>query len=171
MRLTHGQAAVYLVQSGQIGMSFLKEKWTEAEVLTLPEGEHGFFDRKSGKLLANPHAFQEAFAKALSALANSGGGHIVFGQEDDGQVRVFRPARPALRTRQSQHLVRPQQTLGRFSYGSGSRKLSVRGRVFHDLHWKTSTVEFCREMVLRHDNLFHRLSFRHHRTIPVCRSW
>jgi hypothetical protein len=30
--------------------------------------------------------FQTAFAKALSAMANSGGGHIIFGQEDDGTL-------------------------------------------------------------------------------------
>src|SRR5262245_40987121 len=89
--LTHGQAATILMQSGVTGMGFLKEKWSEAEVLALPDGEHNYFDRKSGALLGNPHNFQEQFAKALSALANSGGGHIIFGQEDDGSITGVDP--------------------------------------------------------------------------------
>jgi hypothetical protein len=47
--LRHGQAATILMQSGVVGMGFLKEKWTEAEVLNLSAGEHDFFDRKSGR--------------------------------------------------------------------------------------------------------------------------
>jgi hypothetical protein len=84
--LRHGQAATILLQSGVVGMGFLKEKWTEAEVLNLPAGEHNYFDRKSGGLLTDTTNFQAKFAKAESALANSGGGHIIFGQEDDGSI-------------------------------------------------------------------------------------
>jgi hypothetical protein len=71
----------------------MKEKWTEAEVMALPTGEHNYFDRKSGKLLGNMHNFQEHFAAALSALANSGGGHIIFGQEDDGTLTGADPTK------------------------------------------------------------------------------
>lgn len=66
------------------GMSGIKkERWTEAEVLGLPPGEHDYFDRKSGALLNNPD-FRKDLGKALSALANSGGGHIVLGMNDRG---------------------------------------------------------------------------------------
>jgi hypothetical protein len=81
--LSHGQAATILMQSGIVGMGFLKEKWTEAEVMNLPAGEHDFFDRKSARLLNDMTNFRAKFAKAQSALANSAGGHIIFGQEDD----------------------------------------------------------------------------------------
>jgi hypothetical protein len=84
--LKYGQAATILMQSGVVGMGFLKETWTEAQVLNLPAGEHDFFDRKSGGLLNDMTKFQEKIAKALSAFANSGGGHIIFGQEDDGCI-------------------------------------------------------------------------------------
>lgn len=72
-------------------MGFIKDKWTEAEVLALPEGEHNYFDRKSGAMLSDMHNFQEQFAKAMSALSNSGGGHIIFGQENDGTVTGVEP--------------------------------------------------------------------------------
>lgn len=62
---------------------FKKERWTEAEVLGLPSGEHDYFDRKSGALLNDPD-FRKDLAKALSALANSGGGHLVLGMNDAG---------------------------------------------------------------------------------------
>jgi hypothetical protein len=72
-------------------MDLKREKWTEAEVINLPVGEHDYFDRKSGALLANMSNFQTKFAKALSAMANSGGGHIIFGQEDDGTITGVSP--------------------------------------------------------------------------------
>ncbi|MBS0262716.1 MAG: ATP-binding protein [Planctomycetes bacterium] len=60
-----------------------KEKWTESEVLALPAGEHDNFDRKSGALLTDKD-FRKDVAKALSAFANSGGGHLILGVKDDG---------------------------------------------------------------------------------------
>src|SRR5260370_9917225 len=83
---THGQTAAFLLQSGVSGMGFLREKWTEDEVLNLPEGEHNYFDRKSGKLFADRGRLYGTLAKALSALANSGGGHLILGQDDDGTI-------------------------------------------------------------------------------------
>jgi hypothetical protein len=62
-----------------------KERWTEQEVLDLPRGEQDYFDRKSGAILDDSD-FREKLGKALSAFANSGGGHIVLGVEDDGCV-------------------------------------------------------------------------------------
>lgn len=72
-------------------MGFLKEKWTEAEVLALPDGEQDFFDRKSGLAFEKKPEFKEIVAKALSALANSGGGHLVLGQDDDGRFSGLPP--------------------------------------------------------------------------------
>jgi hypothetical protein len=60
-----------------------RERWTEDEVLNLPSGELDYFDRKSGAILKEPD-FLKKLAKALSAFANSGGGHLVLGVKDDG---------------------------------------------------------------------------------------
>lgn len=67
-------------------MSVVKrEKWTEAEVDALPPGEHDYFERKAGKLFAGTDDILLAkVAKAVSALANSGGGHLLLGVEDKG---------------------------------------------------------------------------------------
>jgi hypothetical protein len=60
-----------------------RDSWTEEQVLALPSGEPDAFDRKSGLLLSKPD-FEEALGKALSAFANSGGGHLLLGVKDDG---------------------------------------------------------------------------------------
>src|SRR5262245_39228840 len=60
-----------------------RDHWTEEEVLALPKGEHDAFDRKGGQLLSDPN-FEEKLGKALSAFANSGGGHLLLGVQDDG---------------------------------------------------------------------------------------
>jgi hypothetical protein len=73
--------------------------WSEADVLSLPAGEHDYFDRKSGRLLASPDS-REKLAKALSAFANSGGGHIVIGVEDDGTFTGVTPLRGRTPTRE-----------------------------------------------------------------------
>lgn len=65
-------------------MSIVKrERWAEDDVSALPAGEHDYFDRKSGALLAD-RDFEEKLAKVLSAFANSGGGHLVLGVKNDG---------------------------------------------------------------------------------------
>ena len=61
-----------------------RDRWTEDEVAALPAGEHDYFDRKNGALLTDLD-FREKMGKALSAFANSGGGHLVLGVEDDGR--------------------------------------------------------------------------------------
>lgn len=61
----------------------MKERWTEPEITSLPAGEHDYFDRKSGSLLTDPD-FRKDMGKALSAFANSGGGHLLLGVKDDG---------------------------------------------------------------------------------------
>jgi len=67
-------------------MSVVKrEKWTEADVDALPPGEHDYFERKAGKLFDGTEDLLLAkVAKAVSALANSGGGHLLLGVEDKG---------------------------------------------------------------------------------------
>jgi len=62
-----------------------KERWTESELLALPSGEHDYFERKSGDVL-NDSGFREKLAKAVSAFANSGGGHLIIGVKDNGTV-------------------------------------------------------------------------------------
>jgi hypothetical protein len=61
------------------------DRWTEEEVLSLPPGEQDFFDRKSGAIVAK-NTFDDDLAKALSAFANSGGGHLILGVRDDGVI-------------------------------------------------------------------------------------
>src|SRR5882724_2266234 len=60
-----------------------RDDWTEDDVLALPSGEHDYFDRKSGKLL-NDLRLDEKLGKHISAMANSGGGHLLLGVEDNG---------------------------------------------------------------------------------------
>src|SRR5947209_7489241 len=62
-----------------------RERWTEADIDALPAGEHDYFDRKSGKLFrGNRGELLATLAKAISAFANSGGGHLVLGVDDAG---------------------------------------------------------------------------------------
>jgi hypothetical protein len=64
-----------------------RERWTEADVDALPAGEHDYFERKGGKLFDRTEDLLLAkVAKAISALANSGGGHLLLGVENDGAV-------------------------------------------------------------------------------------
>jgi hypothetical protein len=62
-----------------------KERWTESDVLSFPT-EHDQFERKSGRLVKDDKEFRESLAKAVSAMANSHGGHLVLGVENDGRI-------------------------------------------------------------------------------------
>src|SRR5207237_8494040 len=62
-----------------------KERWTESEVRSFPT-EHDQFERKSGRLVRDDNEFRESLAKALSAMANSHGGHLVLWCENDGRI-------------------------------------------------------------------------------------
>jgi len=62
-----------------------KERWSEDEVLGLPPGELDYFDRKGGAFLTDPD-FLKKLAKALSAFANSGGGHLLLGVRNNGTI-------------------------------------------------------------------------------------
>lgn len=61
-----------------------KENWTEDEILAIAF-ESDYFERKSGLLLDDGN-FDKDLAKALSAFANSDGGHIVLGAKDQGGI-------------------------------------------------------------------------------------
>ncbi len=61
-----------------------RERWTENDIDALPVGEHDYFERKSGLLFNDTGQLLGTLAKAISAFANSGGGHIVLGVEDSG---------------------------------------------------------------------------------------
>lgn len=62
-----------------------REKWAEQDIDELPPGENDNFERKSGQLFEkNKGEFLDIIAKALSAFANSGGGHLILGVNDQG---------------------------------------------------------------------------------------
>lgn len=66
-------------------MTINKEKWTEDEILALSSDEHNYLERKGSGFLTDSD-FQEKLAKAICALANSYGGHLIIGIEKDGTV-------------------------------------------------------------------------------------
>jgi hypothetical protein len=79
------QAVVSALLRQEVNMSIVKrDNWTEGDVDALPNGEHDYFERKSGQLFQNRGDLLAALAKATSAFANSGGGHIVLGVDDQG---------------------------------------------------------------------------------------
>jgi hypothetical protein len=95
-RIATASAAVVNLRQDPAMTGPKRDRWTEAEVIALPAGEHDYFDRKSGGILTDPD-FRRDMAKVLCALANSGGGHVVIGVEDDGTLSGV----PALRGRTS----------------------------------------------------------------------
>lgn len=63
----------------------MEERWTESRLMSLPVDEQNNFERKSGAVLQDPD-WPETLAKAISAFANSGGGHLVIGAKNDGSI-------------------------------------------------------------------------------------
>lgn len=63
-----------------------KEKWTEEELDNLSLDEHDYLKRKSGVLFSNEKELRATLGKAISAMSNSGGGHIILGMGDDGKI-------------------------------------------------------------------------------------
>ena len=61
-----------------------RERWSERDLTDLPAEEPDQFERKAGRLFDDQAAFLNTVAKALSAFANSGGGSLLLGVEDDG---------------------------------------------------------------------------------------
>jgi hypothetical protein len=75
------------LQRQESNLNFVKrQEWTEDQVNGLPDGEHDYFDRKSGALFdsTDRNGLYETLAKAASAFSNSGGGHLVLGVADNG---------------------------------------------------------------------------------------
>src|ERR1043165_6738328 len=62
-----------------------KEIWRESDLAALPEGEQDYFERKSGQLFESSD-WRDNLAKAVSAFANSGGGHLIIGVENNGRI-------------------------------------------------------------------------------------
>jgi len=83
-------------------MSFrFRERWTESDVISLPAGEHDYFDRKRGELLTHSvDTLKRELGKAVSAFANSGGGHLLIGVRDDGAFDGVDPRHGNTSTRQ-----------------------------------------------------------------------
>jgi hypothetical protein len=77
-----------------------RERWTEADVRELPAGEHDFFDRKSGRVFDSTEQLKGTLAKAVGALANSGGGHLILGVTDAGDFDGVPPMRGRTPTRE-----------------------------------------------------------------------
>jgi hypothetical protein len=67
-------------------------EWTEDDVLSLPSGENDAFERKGTRLLdltvpgVREGDVRDELAKQLSAFANTGGGQVVYGLNNDGTV-------------------------------------------------------------------------------------
>jgi hypothetical protein len=76
-----------------------RERWTEQDLDALPSGEHDYFERKSGALFQDNQQLLGALAKAVSAFANSGGGHLLLGLRDDGTPDGVPPTRGSIATR------------------------------------------------------------------------
>lgn len=74
-----------MTTADQANATSKRSKWTEDELIDLPVDEHDYFERKSGQLLEkNKGSFLDTIAKAISAFANTGGGHLILGVEDNG---------------------------------------------------------------------------------------
>lgn len=82
IRLIRSNATVFLRQTGEAAIK--RERWTEDEIDALPPGEHDYFERKSGRLFEDRQAFLKHVRKAASAFANSGGGSLVLGVDNEG---------------------------------------------------------------------------------------
>jgi hypothetical protein len=82
-RRTQSVVAALLRQEATLSV-VKRERWTEADIDALPAGEHDYFERKSGRLFTNSGELLGKLAKTISAMANSGGGHIILGVDDHG---------------------------------------------------------------------------------------
>ena len=89
-RHTSGAATIFRQQSGRL----MRDEWTESDVLALATEESDTFDRKSGRIIEKSQdEFFNGLAKAVSAFANSGGGSLIIGVEDDGAFSGMPPDR------------------------------------------------------------------------------
>ena len=77
-----------------------RERWTEVDVIALPAGESDLFERKGGDVFGDTAKLKGTLAKAVTAFANSGGGHLLLGVADDGTFDGVPPARGNTSTRE-----------------------------------------------------------------------
>ncbi len=93
-RLSRANVTAILRQDAAGSSSPMRQHWTETDVLALPAGEHDWFERKAGALYdpKDLSGIRGALAKASSAFANTGGGSLVLGIEDDGTTFDGLPA-------------------------------------------------------------------------------
>lgn len=72
----------------------MRDEWKESDVLALATEEPDTFDRKSGRIFQkNQDDLVNGLSKAISAFANSGGGALIIGVEDDGTFSGVQPNR------------------------------------------------------------------------------
>jgi len=97
-RLRTTSAVTAMLRQDRFMSGVKKERWAEAEVLALPAGEHDYFERKSGAILSDPN-FRQDVAKAVCAMANSGGGHVILGIGDNSVIDGVPLTKGAISTR------------------------------------------------------------------------
>ncbi len=97
-RRTQSVVAALLRQEAAMN-AVKRERWTEEDIDALPAGEHDYFERKSGRLFNDQGDLLGKLAKTVSALANSGGGHILLGVDDDGTPDGVPPTQGRAATR------------------------------------------------------------------------
>src|SRR5437867_388399 len=97
-RLRTTSAVTAMLRQDRFMSGAKKERWTETDVLALPAGEHDYFERKSGAILTDPN-FRQDLAKAVCAMANSGGGHVILGVGDNGVIDGVPPKKGGISTR------------------------------------------------------------------------
>src|SRR5688500_1703621 len=62
------------------------DEWDEAYLLTLPIDENCEFDRKRSAALIEAANSPQRLSSYVSAFANSRGGYLVFGMDDEGNI-------------------------------------------------------------------------------------
>jgi hypothetical protein len=82
-------------------------QWTEEGVLALPAGEHDEFERK-GRVSTNDTLYP-TLGKALSAFANTFGGHVILGVGDDGALEGVPAMKGGTSTRQWLEQIIPER--------------------------------------------------------------
>ena len=69
-----------------------RKGWKESHLLALPSGEQDWLERKGSRLLdltvqgVREDTVRDDLSKEVSAFANSGGGQLIYGLADDGQI-------------------------------------------------------------------------------------
>lgn len=62
------------------------ENWTETDLLSIPDEENDTYEYKSSQTDQKPDTFKKKIYKAASAFWNTGGGILIVGVDDNGQI-------------------------------------------------------------------------------------